>query len=94
MIIEARSAILCPYVGWGRAMKVTVSLFGEYRRYAPEREFTMELPAGATPLAVAERLGIPRTASLWALVDGRRAPVDAALRDGGAVSLFQPVGGG
>jgi molybdopterin converting factor small subunit len=75
-------------------MKVTVSLFGEYRKYAPEREFALELPEGATPLAVADRLGIPRTASLWALVDGRRAPVDAALRDGSAVSLFQPVGGG
>lgn len=77
-----------------RAMKVTVSLFGEYRRYAPEREFEMDLPGGATPLVIAERLGIPRTASLWALVDGRRAQLDAPLRDGCAVSLFQPVGGG
>ena len=80
--------------GEWRAMKITVSLFGEYRKYAPEYEFTLELPDGATPLAIAERLGIPRTASLWALVDGRRAPVDAALREGSAVSLFQPVGGG
>ena len=53
----------------------------------------LELPDEATPLAVAERLGIPRTASLWALVDGRRAPVDEVLRDGSSVSLFQPVGG-
>lgn len=75
-------------------MKVTVSLFGEYRNYAPDREFAMELPDGATVLSVAERLGIPRTASLWTLVDGRRAPLDTALRDGSAVSLFQPVGGG
>lgn len=75
-------------------MKVTVSLFGEYRKCAPKPEFAMELPDGATPLSIAERLQIPRTASLWALVDGRRAPLDTALRDGSAVSLFQPVGGG
>ncbi|HOE27757.1 MAG: MoaD/ThiS family protein [Candidatus Aureabacteria bacterium] len=75
-------------------MTITVSLFGAYRSYAPESEFAMELPEGATPRAIAERLGIPRTASLWALVDGRRAPLDAVLRDGSAVSLFQPVGGG
>lgn len=75
-------------------MKITVALFGEYRKHAPEREFAMELAAGATPLDVASRLGIPRTASLWALVDGKRAPLETALRDGSAVSLFQPVGGG
>jgi molybdopterin converting factor small subunit len=75
-------------------MRITVSLSGAYRGYAPESEFAMELPEGATPQAIAERLGIPRAASLWALVDGRRSPLHTVLRDGSAVSFFQPVGGG
>lgn len=75
-------------------MRIKVSLFGEYRKYARESEFAMELPEGATPLHIAERLGIPRTPSLWVLVDGKRAPLDGALSEGSAVFLFQPVGGG
>ncbi|MCX6357849.1 MAG: MoaD/ThiS family protein [Candidatus Aureabacteria bacterium] len=76
------------------AMTITVSLFGEYRKYGRTAEFPMELPAGATPLTVAEALGIPRTPSLWALVDGKRESLDAPLREGSKVFFFQPVGGG
>jgi molybdopterin converting factor small subunit len=75
-------------------MTVRVSLFGEYRKYAPEAEFDMDLPAGATLLSVAEKLGIPPSPSLWALVDGKRTPLTQPLRDGNTVFLFQPVGGG
>ncbi|MDD5557179.1 MAG: MoaD/ThiS family protein [bacterium] len=75
-------------------MTVTVSLFGEYRKYAAKAELRLELPEGATAAVVADRLGIPRTPSLWVLVDGRRAPLGEPLRDGGTVAFFQPVGGG
>jgi len=75
-------------------MTVTVSLFGEYRRYAGEAEFPMELSERATPLTVVERLRIPRSPSLWVLVDGKRASLDQELHEGSKVSFFQPVGGG
>lgn len=75
-------------------MTVTVSLFGEYRKYAGESEFQMELAEPATPLAVVERLRIPRSPSLWVLVDGKRASLEQELHEGSKISLFQPVGGG
>jgi molybdopterin converting factor small subunit len=75
-------------------MTVTVSLFGEYRKYAAESEFAMELSEGATPLTVVERLHIPQSPSLWVLVDGKRGTLDQELHQGSKVSFFQPVGGG
>ena len=75
-------------------IKVNVSLFGEYRKYAPESEFEMELAEGAAARDVAEKLNIPVTPSLWVLVDGKREPVDRKLKHGSKVFLFQPVGGG
>ncbi|MEJ2744342.1 MAG: MoaD/ThiS family protein [bacterium] len=75
-------------------MTITVSLFGEYRNYARENEFRMDLPEGGTASSVADRLGIPVTPSLWVLVDGKRSALDLKLHDGSAVSFFQPVGGG
>ena len=75
-------------------MTVTVSLFGEYRKYARESEFAMELPEEGTALGVVEKLGIRVTPSLWVLVDGKRATLDRELHEGSAVSFFQPVGGG
>jgi len=75
-------------------MTVTVSLFGEYRKYARASEVAMDLPDGSSVLGVVERLGIPVTPSLWALGEGRRASLDQVVREGSAVSLFQPVGGG
>jgi molybdopterin converting factor small subunit len=75
-------------------MRVIISLFGEYRRYAQEAEFAMELPEVATPLTIVDRLRIPRSPSLWVLVDGKRASLDQELHQGSKVSFFQPVGGG
>ncbi|MCX6355690.1 MAG: MoaD/ThiS family protein [Candidatus Aureabacteria bacterium] len=75
-------------------MTVSVSLFGEYRKYAPEMEFRMDLPEGATPLTIAEKLKIPPSPSLWVLVDGKRSALDQTLHEGSKVFLFQPVGGG
>lgn len=75
-------------------MTITVSLFGEYRKYARESEFKVELPEGGTAFDVAGKLGIPVTPSLWALVDGKRSTLDRELHEGSVVSFFQPVGGG
>lgn len=75
-------------------MTVTVSLFGEYRKYARESEFQMELAEPATPLTIVERLHIPQSPSLWVLVDGKRASLDQELHPASKVSFFQPVGGG
>lgn len=73
---------------------VSVSLFGEYRKYAPEPEFEMELEAGASVMTVIEKLRIPKTPSLWALVDGKREKIEKRLEPGSKLFLFQPVGGG
>lgn len=75
-------------------MRVEIHLFGAYLKYAERSPLLLELPEGATPLSVAERLGIPRTPDLWVLVNGRREPVVKPLADGDAVYFFQPIGGG
>jgi molybdopterin converting factor small subunit len=75
-------------------IRVTVSLFGEYRKYAGDAEFQMEVNEGATPRTIAEKLGIPQTPSLWVLVNGKREKLDHPLLPGSKVFLFQPVGGG
>ncbi|MCX6339264.1 MAG: MoaD/ThiS family protein [Candidatus Aureabacteria bacterium] len=75
-------------------MIITVSLFGEYRKYAREAEFEIEIPEQGTALTIVEKLGIPRSPSLWVLVDGKRASLDHELHEGSRVSFFQPVGGG
>lgn len=75
-------------------IKVSVSLFGEYRKYAKDAEFQTELDDDATPLTIVEKLNIPQTPSLWVLVDGKREKLDVKLKSGSKVFLFQPVGGG
>lgn len=75
-------------------MRVQVSLFGEYRKYAPEPEFELELDQEATARMVAEKLGIPHSPSLWVLVDGKRETLDHPLKEGSKIFFFQPVGGG
>lgn len=72
---------------------IKVKLFGALRG-AREREVGLTLDGGATVADALRALGLSARVDIWALVDGERAPLDRALRDGACVELFQPVGGG
>ena len=76
---------------------VRVSLFGALRRFAADpREGVcdLQLPSGATLVAVREALGIPASAEITAGVNGNQAEADIVLRDGDRVVLFNALSGG
>lgn len=75
-------------------MKVTVKLYGEFRRAAATPEVVLELPEGSVVKDLAGRLRLPETIYKMVLVNGFRVADDRPLRDGDEVHIFQPVGGG
>lgn len=74
-------------------MNVTVRLFATLRE-GRGKELPLDLPEGATPAAVAERLGIATGDIAILLVNGRDGRADGALAEGDRLSFFPPVGGG
>lgn len=74
-------------------MNVTVRLFATLRE-GRGKELPLDLPEGATPALVAERLGIGIKDIAILLVNGRDGRADGALVEGDRVSFFPPVGGG
>ena len=79
-------------------MKVTVTCFGAMRDYLPEtREgntAAVELAEGATVGDLVDALGAPRQLVHALLVDEVRGALDNPLREGAAVTLMPPFGGG
>ncbi|HEX9014389.1 MAG TPA: MoaD/ThiS family protein, partial [Chloroflexota bacterium] len=66
------------------------------RRYLPRESewIDLELPEGATPATVLERLGI-HPGEVWLVRANREVvPEDHALQDGDDLEIFEPVGGG
>ena len=74
-------------------MNVTVRLFATLRE-GRGKELSLDMPAGATPSIVAERLGIGLKDVAILLVNGRDGRADGTLAEGDRVSFFPPVGGG
>ena len=75
-------------------MKISVKLYGEFRRAAPSPEVALEVEAGATVKDLSGKLKLPETMYKMALVNGFRVRDDWLLKDGDEVHIFQPVGGG
>ena len=77
-------------------MNIEVRLFGGLRVYASDRgrQFTLELPEGATVQDLLAALGIP-PGEVWLVsLDETLVKDDHVLHDGDRVMLVEPVGGG
>jgi len=75
-------------------MKVTVHIYGEFRKFVPQPEISLEVAAGSTVKTIQEQLGIPDTIYKMALVNGFRVKENRVVKDGDEIHIFQPVGGG
>ena len=77
-------------------MYVNVRLFGEFRRLLRERDgrLTLEVVEGTTVRDVLARVQVPEVEVGLVSVNGALALVEASLRDGDAVDVFPPIGGG
>lgn len=77
-------------------MRLTVRLFGDLRKYLPRGQelIQMELPEGATPMALLQQIGI-HPGEVWLVRANRQVvPDDQPLQDGDDIEVFEPVGGG
>jgi molybdopterin converting factor subunit 1 len=81
-------------------MTVTVLLFGPLAETASDKQFTLELPDGATVAEVLEQI-MPRVPSLSAARDHVATAVNMTyvdrtfrLKDGDELALIPPVSGG
>jgi len=81
-----------------QTIAVRLTLFADLRRFEPKGE-----PGGARPFALApgatvadlvQAAGIPAAEEVTVGLNGERASLDAALRDGDDVVLFSQMEGG
>ena len=83
-------------------MTITLRLFGELRRYAPEgerrgRAIRTEVPDGLTAVQLILHLGIPYggdEGQMVVAVNDTEVPHTTVIREGDTVSLFEPLAGG
>jgi molybdopterin converting factor small subunit len=74
-------------------VKITVRLFATLR-INNEKEMLMDLPEGATPKDIIERLNILEKDAAIILINGRGGKIDTVIAQNDTVSIFPPVGGG
>ncbi|MBI1802124.1 MAG: molybdopterin converting factor subunit 1 [Chloroflexi bacterium] len=81
-------------------MKVKVKLFAAHRQLLGRRELELEVPSGATVMAVWQQLKAEQpplahlSDTLVAAVNQDYASLDAPLKDGDEVAFIPPVSGG
>ena len=83
-------------------MQITIKLFALLTSYLPAgtkgHEASIEVPEGATPAAVIERLGLPPKLTHLVLVNGVYVPPaerpQLRLRPGDALAIWPPIAGG
>ncbi len=77
-------------------MCITLRLYGNLRRYAPDKrdrsEFTLD--TGMTIRSVLESLGVPENSWWMAAVTDQVVEPDTELHEGDLLEVFDPVGGG
>lgn len=74
-------------------MRIRVRLFATLRE-GRGKEMQMDFEGETTPLAIIEKLDIPRAEVAILLVNGMDGKFDQNLKEGDTVSIFPPVGGG
>ena len=79
-------------------MRVRLKLLASLSQYLPPeakgRWAEVEAAENATPMRVAEKLGIPRKLVSLILVNGRHSDWDVLLHEGDEVRLLPPIAGG
>ena len=77
-------------------MRITLRLYGNLRRYAPDRRdrTEMNLADGATIRSALDSLGVPDIAWWMAAVNDQVVQADVSLHEGDLVEVFDPVAGG
>jgi molybdopterin converting factor small subunit len=80
-------------------MKVRVRLFAQYREWAGQEEFDMELPPGASAQDLISRVrSVPLLQQVPVLpaiaINQVYAPLSTRLQDGDEIALIPPVAGG
>ena len=83
-------------------MQITIKLFALLSSYLPAgakgHEAPMQVPEGATPAAVIERLGLPPKLTHLVLVNGVYVPpaerARLTLHAGDALAIWPPIAGG
>ncbi len=77
-------------------MEVWIQAFANLKAYAPggAGETLLSVPEGTTLQELLERLGIPPTVEVVALVNGKRAAAQTPLASGDRLTLFPPMEGG
>ena len=76
------------------AVNLSTTLREAVAGYQPERGLTVELGDVGSLLDLAGRLGLPLGEIKIVMLNGRRAELSAAVKDGDRVAFFPAVGGG
>ena len=77
-------------------MQVTVKLYGNLKRYLPEKKETaeVEVESGTTIRALLTQLAVPDPNVWMCAVNDQVVDDSTTLRDGAVLEVFEPVGGG
>lgn len=77
-------------------MQITLRLYGNLRRYAPDKQdrTALEIEAGMTVAGLLQSLGVPETGWWMAAVNDKVVGPETVLRANDLVEVFDPVGGG
>ena len=83
-------------------MRIAFKTAGLLVKYLPagsrDRTASLELPAGATPLDVIRKLGMPEDGSYLVILNGASVPkaerAGLALAEGDSLSIMPPLKGG
>ena len=77
-------------------MTVTVKLYGNLKRYAPNKKEMTQMQAneGTTIRSLLLALGVPDNHWWMAAVNDQVVDDTTILKDGDQVEVFEPVGGG
>ncbi len=77
-------------------MQITLRLYGNLRRYAPDKQdrATVQVGAGTTVGDLLHSLNVPDSGWWMAAINDQIVQADAELHANDLVEVFDPVGGG
>jgi molybdopterin converting factor small subunit len=77
-------------------MKIQISLYANFRQYAPgsAESFELDLAVGATVKTLIDRLKIPEVLKMVILINGRKADTETRLAEEDKITIFPPIEGG
>lgn len=78
------------------AMQITLKLYGNLKRFAPQKKETavIDIAAGTTIAGLLAQFGVPDENVWMSVVNDVLVDETTVLRPGDVVEIFEPVGGG